>query len=801
MRPRPAASLLLLLMVGSGCAALIYEIVWFQLLEFVIGSTAISLAVLLGTFMGGMCLGSLALPRWVGAGRHPLRVYAWLELGIGAMGFAVFLGMPAIARLFADATGHGPGGIFVRGAICALCLLPPTVLMGATLPAISRWLEATPEGVSWLGFFYGGNTLGAVGGCLLAGFYLLRVHDMPTATWTAVAINAAAALLAFGLAARAPQPPRREEDPGSGVESAGPAPGVALVYFAIALSGMSGLGAEVVWTRLLSLMLGPTVYTFSIILAVFLLGLGIGAGLGGFLARGFSRPRALFGVCQLLLAAAIAWTAYAVTKSLPYWPVNEVHAANPWFRFEMDFGRCLWAILPAAVLWGASFPLALAAAARPGQDPGRLVGGIYAANTIGAIAGAIGFSLLVIPRLGTQQGERGLIALAIGSALLLLVSARRTWLLVGGLAAAVVAGAVLIARVPRTPPELVAYGRALLASTGTADIVYMGEGMNSSVAVSATSDGVLNFHVSGKVEASTTPQDMRLQRMLAHLPAMLHPHPRSVLIVGCGAGVTAGSFVVQPGIERIVICEIEPLVPRVVAHYFALQNYGVVHDPRVEIVYDDARHYILTTKEKFDIITSDPIHPWVKGSASLYTQEYFELCQKRLNPGGMVTQWVPLYESDEATVKSEVATFFRVFPEGTIWGNDDSGAGYDVVMLGQNGPARIDVDRLRDRWSSPAYRKAAASLDETGFAGPNDLLATYAGRAADLAPWLVNAQINRDRNLRLQYLAGLGVDSNLESVIYQHMLAYGQDPEGLFVGSAKSLEEVRMAIGSKRPEQ
>jgi spermidine synthase len=167
----------------------------------------------------------------------------------------------------------------------------------------------------------------------------------------------------------------------------------------------------------------------------------------------------------------------------------------------------------------------------------------------------------------------------------------------------------------------------------------------------------------------------------------------------------------------------------------------------------------------------------------------------------MVTQWVPLYESDEATVKSEVATFFRVFPEGTIWGNDDSGAGYDVVMLGQNGPARIDVDRLRDRWSSPAYRKAAASLDETGFAGPNDLLATYAGRAADLAPWLVNAQINRDRNLRLQYLAGLGVDSNLESVIYQHMLAYGQDPEGLFVGSAKSLEEVRMAIGSKRPEQ
>jgi len=690
--------------------------------------------------------------------------------------------------------------------------------MGATLPAISRACESTPPGVSWLGFFYGGNTLGAVGGCLLAGFYLLRVHDMPTATWIAAAINLAAALLAFGLAAGMPSLQVREgSDGGEESDSARlgsldanraaakrARPRDASIHFAIALSGMSGLGAEVVWTRLLSLTLGPTVYTFSIILAVFLLGLGLGGALGGFMAGGFGRPRLQFGVCQLLLAAAIAWTAHAVAVSLPYWPVDEVRAAHPWFRFRMDFGRCLWAMLPAAVLWGASFPLALAAAARPGRDPARLVGGIYAANTLGGIAGAIAFSLVVIPRAGTQQAERGLIALAVAAAFLLLGTARRGpwawWKLASGIAAAAGVAAALIASVPRTPKELVAYGRDLVTSAGTATLLYMGEGMNSSVAVSQTSDGTLNFHVSGKVEASTTPQDMRLQRMLAHLPAMLHPQPRSVLIVGCGAGVTAGAFVVQPGIARIVICEIEPLVPRVVAHYFAIQNHGVVSDPRVEIVYDDARHYILTTREKFDIITSDPIHPWVKGSAALYTQEYFELCKARLNPGGMVTQWVPLYESDEPTVKSEIATFFRVFPGGTIWGNDDSGAGYDVVLLGQDGPAHVDLDALRTRWASPAYRLAAASLDETGFAGPNDLLATYAGRAADLAPWLANAQINRDRNLRLQYLAGFGVDNNLEADIYQHMLAYCQDPSGLFAGSERSQDELRRVIGQKRPQ-
>ena len=558
-RRGPVAPLLLLLFFGSGCAALIYEIVWFQLLEFVIGSTAISLAVLLGTFMGGMCLGSLTLPRLVSERHHPLRVCAVLELGIGAMGAAVLMGMPFVVRLFGGGGGHDAAGILVRGAICALCLLPPTVLMGATLPAISRWLKTTPSGISWLGLFYGSNTVGAVFGCLLAGFYLLRVHDMATATRVAAAINLAAALLGFALAARAPFDAVAQERPGERLR------GSKAVHLAIAFSGMSALGAEVVWTRLLSLVLGPTVYTFSIILAVFLLGLALGGSAGGLLSRVFARPRALFIGCQALLAVAIAWAAHAAVKSLPYWTV---HGINPWHHFQMDFLHCLLAILPAAVLWGASFPLAVAAAARPGRDPGRLVGGIYAANTLGAIAGAVAFSLLIIPWAGTQWAERSLIGLAAAAALLLLPPLRRTWI-AGWIGAAALAAAALIATVPRTPGLLVAYGHSAVQDGGATRVLYMGEGMNASVAVSETTDNVRQFHVSGKVEASTTPQDMRLQRMLSQLPAMLHPRPRSVLIVGCGAGVTAGWFVVQPGIKRIVICEIEPLVPKVVARYFS----------------------------------------------------------------------------------------------------------------------------------------------------------------------------------------------------------------------------------------
>jgi spermidine synthase len=284
--------------------------------------------------------------------------------------------------------------------------------------------------------------------------------------------------------------------------------------------------------------------------------------------------------------------------------------------------------------------------------------------------------------------------------------------------------------------------------------------------------------------------------MLSHIPALFHGKPRSVLVVGCGAGITAGTFLVYPEIERVVICEIEPLIPKVVANYFAKENYGVVKDRRVSLVFDDARHYVLTSREKFDIITSDPIHPWVKGAATLYTQEYFDLCRNLLNPGGLVTQWVPLYESNREAVKSEIATFFHAFPNGTIWSNDQDGEGYDVVLCGRMDAAAIDMDRLQARMKDEPL---ALSLKELGFKTMTGLLATYAGQRADLAPWLQDAQINRDGNLRLQYLAGLGLNFNQGRDIYNEMLAYRRFPGELFSGSDMQLRMLRLLIERHKP--
>lgn len=782
--------LLLLLFAGSGCSALIYEIVWYQLLQLVIGSSAVSLGVLLATFMGGLCLGSLLLPRLKAAGQHPLRVYGKIEFGIAVCGILVLFVMPLVDSVYTSAVGHGLPAILLRALVCALCLLPPTFLMGASLPAASRWLKATPEGVSWLGLLYGANTVGAVMGCLLAGFCLLRVFDMATATFIAAAINVTVGLVSFGLAKRSPEYPPASD---SRVVIA---PGAWPVYVTIALSGATAMAAEVVWTRLLGLMLGATVYTFSIILAVFLVGLAIGSTGGAMAARTAKSPKALLGWSQMLLAAAIAWTAYMLSESLPYWPVNPLLSTSPWYTFQIDLVRCIWAIFPAALLWGASFPLALAAAASEEGDPGRLVGGIYAANTGGAILGALGTSLILVPAIGTASSQSVLIALCAVSGLLMLVPLLKSMRISNALmvGAALVIAIMLAGSVSPVPGMLIAYGRRMMTSMGRSKVLFTGEGINSSIAITEWDDGAVQFHVSGKVEASTESYDMRLQRMLGHLPALMHKEPKSVLIVGFGAGVTAGSFVPYPSIQRIVICEMEPLIPPTATKYFGKQNYFVMNDPRTQVIYDDARHFVLTTREKFDIITSDPIHPWVKGSATLYSKEYFELVKQHLNPGGVITQWVPLYESDPETVKSEIATFFDAFPNGTIWGNDISGGGYDIVLLGQVDPAKIDLDAMQARLDRPEGARVQESLREVGFGNVVQLLATYAGQEPDLRPWLAGAQINRDGNLRLQYMAGLALNVSREGAIYSEMLGYRRWPDSLFTGSEDKRRALRYAL-------
>jgi spermidine synthase len=524
---------------------------------------------------------------------------------------------------------------------------------------------------------------------------------------------------------------------------------------------------------------GATVFAFAIILAVFLAGLGIGSAVAaGALRRGLVPLRGL-AWSQVLLVPAILLAAFLLSRVLPYaspsanTPVDALHG--------MHVLRAIDVILPSAVLWGMSFPLALAAINQAGGDPGRSSGLVYAANTVGAILGALLVSFWAIPTFGTRWAQQGLVVLAGVSAAVLFhgartgterEAARSGWEIppAWALAAACIAAATL----PGLSQVFLAHGRYIWWVDPRDRYPYVSEGASSTVAVHIAPDGYKNFHVSGRVEATNNPNDLRTERLIGHLTGLLHPRPQSVLVVGLGGGVSAGALSLYPEMKRLVICEIEPRVVGA-AQEFAAENYGVLSDPRVEIVFDDARHFLATTREKFDVITSDPIHPWVRGNSILFSREYYEIVKARLTPGGIATQWVPLYETSELAIQIQMNTFVHAFPSGTVWNTAITGRGYDVVLVGGAEPLRIDVDQIekRIRNNPQLYR----SLREVKISNAIDLLATYGTRGADMKRWLEGVPVNRDFSLKLEYISGLALNAGEADPIYAHMIAGRRYPD------------------------
>lgn len=748
--------MLLLFAVASGAAALLYEIVWFQMLELVVGSTAISVGILLAVYMGGLGAGSLAFPRFATRVQNPLRLYAIIELAIGVFGIGVLFLMPNLPGL---------AGV--------LCLVPPTIFMGAALPALGRAAGNRPS----MGLLYAANIAGGVIGAIAGGFYLLRVFDVTVATLTAFGVNIVVAAVALAMRERV----FRHEEP-----YAAPPPRNLRIYAVIAISGLCALAAETVWTRTLGLLFGSSVYSLTLVLAVFLIGLGAGAWVGTQLRR-ITNPRATLAMTQILASMAIWWGARSISVSLPYWPINPALTPDPWINLQLDFVRACWVVLPATLLWGASFPLALAAASP--KDEAAAFPRVYASNTAGAIIGALAASLLLVPNIGTQGAQQVLIAASAAGSLLLL---RPQFLLL-----VILAAVLLVRTVPPKSDLLIAHGRYAATWAGKSEIFFAEDGRNSSVAVSRLDDGRMMFHVAGKIQASNVPRDLRLQRMLGHLTTLTVTHPRSVLVIGCGAGVTAGAVSMDTLVERETIVEIEPLVFDA-ARNFTEENFGVLGNPKVHRVLDDGRHFLLTTPERFDAITVDPLDPWVKGAASLYTLEMFQTMREHLNPGGTVTMYIQLFETTPEAVKSAVVTFMEVFPNATLWANTYEGRGYDMVLMGQAEPLHIDLDEMERRVDFRGDSPMSKSLSEIGFDSPVAFFATYAARREDLTAWLAGAPINRDRNLRMQYLAGLGMDLDNAAEIFSNMTAEARFPEGIFSSAEGRKDSLKRAWEASR---
>lgn len=786
--------LIYLMFFLSGAAALVYQVVWVRSLTLVFGGSHLAVTAVLSIFMAGLAIGGYVIGRRVDRVARPLRLYGLLEIGIAASALA-FVGLlqvyPSIYVVLArgrdEATLYLTG---VRMLFSIVALIVPTVLMGGTLPVLSRFVSGQPEHLRGrLAFLYGLNTLGAVLGALMAGFVLLPAYGVRTTLYVAIALNTLVGLAALRLPERAAGVTRDEgERPAMATSAPAPTGGPAaeaearrdalaasLVLWGIGISGFCALGYEVLWTRVLTVAVGASVYGFTIMLVAFLTGIALGSKAYGALVTVFGagdpgprRPMAWFGLTQVAIGA----TALLVTVYLRDVPANAVRLQSlflgadlPSFRARVWTSFCLaflYMVVP-ALFMGAAFPLAGEALARRRRAVGRAVGDVLAANTVGAILGAALSGLLLIHVFGIERSLQILTVVNLGIGLVVLASLQRARWLPAGVAAAALAaitGLALNDEVARVwdrkyfaifrsnQPEAFRTPEMVREAVENTDVLYYAEGAEAIVSVIKVKGGEPAFLTNGRVEASAHPQALQVQFALGHLPLLLARNPRDVLVVGLGSGMTAGATVAHPSVERVTIVEIEPQVLGV-ARTFASYNHGVLDDPRVRIVVNDGRNFLLTTARTFDVITADPIHPWFRGAGYLYSTEYFELAAAHLRPGGVVAQWLPIYELTPQDLACIVRTFREHFPHTLLFLTH-----YDAELLGSLEPFAIDEADLERRIAVPAV---AGDLGKVMMGSATDLLSYFVMGTTGMARFAQAGALNTDDNLYLEFSAPFSI--------------------------------------------
>jgi spermidine synthase len=804
----PFAGLVYLLFFVSGATALVYQVVWVRSLTLVFGGSHLAVTAVLSIFMAGLAIGGYLFGRRVDRVARPLRLYALLEFGVAASALA-FVGLMAIyPSLYAGlAQGRDEATLYltaVRLLFSVAALIVPSILMGGTLPVLARFAAVRPEELRGrLSFLYGFNTLGAVAGAVAAGFFVLRLYAVSTALYLAVGAN-----VLIGIASLALQRRLDGVAPHAAVAGdAGPAAPalpvltrderlrLRLVLWGIGVAGFCALGYEVLWTRVLTLAIGASVYGFTIMLAAFLTGIALGSKAYGAVVTMLGAPRlrtthvvAWFGIAQV----AVGVSALVVTVALREIPATAIRLqaalleagpasfqARVWANFALAF---LYMTVP-ALFMGAAFPLAAEAVARYRGLVGRAVGEVLAFNTVGAILGAAASGLLMLHAFGIERSLQILIVMNIGTGLVVLAGLRRPRLLPAAVAAAA-AGVVgflalndqalrmwdrnYFAIFRSNQPEAFRTPDMVREAVENTDVLYYAEGTEAIVSVIRVKGGEQAFVTNGRIEASTHLQAQQLQLTLGHLPMLLHGAPRKVLVVGLGSGMTAGAASVHPDVERVTLVEIEPKVLGV-ARTFEAYNHHVLDNPRVQMVLNDGRNFLLTTRETFDVITADPIHPWFRGAGYLYSSQYFALAAAHLRPGGVIAQWLPLYELTSRDLASIVRTFRQHFPHTLLWLTH-----YDAVMIGSRAPLLIDEAELGRRLAEPAI---AQDLQRVMMGSADDLLSYFVMGSAGMARFAAAGTLNTDDHLLLEFSAPFSIAD--AAVVSGNVQAITADRESL----------------------
>jgi spermidine synthase len=750
----------------SGLAGLIYEVSWTRLLTLHIGHTTAAASAVVAAFLGGLAVGAAAVgplaSRW--SPRACLKAYVGLELGVVIAAALLPLELSALTPALRWAYGDGePGLLFpvIRIVACLVMVFIPALALGATFPLAIRWFaNGSGQPARQGSTLYFLNTVGAAAGALLAGFVLIPRLGI---TWTTY-VGMTASLVAAGcvwLVLRAADDAAVRR--GESLDSPSASPNehddaddrAWLPAVVLGLSGFASLLHEIAWTRILSLVLGPTTYAFAAALAAVIAGVAIGSGVGAWIVSRTGRPAAWLASTLSLAALITSWTYSLAGNQIPMIVARQVAGSSSVFDQLLAQGALLTAglVVPTAACLGAAFPLALSLASDPARAAASRFSMVYAINTIGAVSGSLAAGFWFIPRFGLQPTLWTASGCLVLAALLVVARAEKSWpLRLAGGAMAVVT-TMLIAASPAWDRELLASGVYMYAPYVPPDLdletqlkagtlLYYREGASATVSVKKLT-GTTTLAVDGKTDASNR-GDMLTQKLVAHLPLLLHDNPREVGIIGLGSGVTLGAALSHP-ITRADVLEISPEVVAA-SDYFKAENKNALADPRTHLIVGDGRSHVLLGQRKYDVIISEPSNPWIAGVAALFTREFFAASRDRLAPGGIICQWANAYNISDADLRSILATFRSVFPNGTAWlvGGDD------VLMVGSLDPLDGRLANLAQHMQRPGV---SADLATVAVTDPFAITSLFVAGPAELTEYTRGATVFTDDASRLEFSA------------------------------------------------
>lgn len=754
----------------SGASALMYEIIWTRYFTITFGSTTYSITTVLTAYMAGLALGSLILGRIADRIRRRLMLYGLLELLIGIYAVAFpFLFDLASDIYIIDAVGLSVvQKLMLRFALSFIIMLVPTTLMGGTLPVLSRlFIRQLREVSSRLGALYAVNTFGAVAGTFAAGFYLIATIGTSSSLRLAAAINI---LIGIGMVAYsrrfsgAPDEApvdcaRREECPETTTADR------VISSFAVAafmMSGFIALSYEIVWTRVLTLIIGSSTYSFSIILIGFLIGIALGSYVVGH-TRILPVERinlVTFSWIQIAIGIS-AFTLIPLFSKLPFVMLKafKLHPGSYSFITFYEFMLALLIMIIPTSLMGATLPVIAKIVSRRVGSLGASIGNIYFFNTFGAIFGSLLTGFLFIPHFGTLNTLKAGISTNIilgltGILLFTLFHETRKAFVVSILVAGIGLAGVWKSGwdISLMDSGVAIYGPRMAATVEKnnsfkqgSKIVYYSEGINSTITVRKIENGIY-LKTNGKTDAGSGGGDMKTQAFLGYLPVILHQGPRKALVIGLGSGVTAGTIGQFATIRSIDIVEIEPSVVEA-ASFFRDYNHNVLEDPRTRIFVNDARNHLLESREKYDLIVSEPSNPWISGIGSLYTTDHLSCVRRRLNPQGIFCQWIHCYSISRENLKMILKTTALSFPHTQLW-HDTT----DLLLIGSNEPIAVDTTRISDVINFSDQTRA--DFSEYLFIDyPNEILGRLLLDRSGILEYTGDARVNSDDHPYLEFLA------------------------------------------------